>query len=263
MQKYTLRHKDLCASAPVRRSIRSEKPPFLTKPIQGAFVSASGFCFYLIDRAPEYRRPPNEANKLMGKHLDSDQRKSLERMYSYGFDQKTIARVLRVHPSTICRELKRNSLKGGVYVARLAQAFYRARRHLTYGGRGHSSAYRYLAYGAYGWRDYNFDRLEVAWSSDYKDWRGFYERNGRRWTLLSEPPRRPSLYSMGDKPIQPDDHIPYFLLLRDKMRYELEQTSPGPKIVKLFSDGIEGVTDAKIVEIFDKKTVSDLCRKTG
>ena len=58
-------------------------------------------------------------------HLGSEQRYRIESFMKAGFTQKQIAVQLGVHPSTISRELKRNTPKrgclGGIYDASNAQ----------------------------------------------------------------------------------------------------------------------------------------------
>lgn len=49
----------------------------------------------------------------MFKHLDKKQRYQIYALLKAGNTKKVIARILNVHPSTICRELKRNSGKKG------------------------------------------------------------------------------------------------------------------------------------------------------
>jgi IS30 family transposase len=56
--------------------------------------------------------------------LSLDQRYQIEALFTAGISQKQIALQLAVHPSTICRELKRNVAKrgrtSGEYYARIA-----------------------------------------------------------------------------------------------------------------------------------------------
>lgn len=65
------------------------------------------------------------------KQLSCEQRYQIEALIKAGNSQKTIAHLLEVHPSTICRELKRNTPKAGVgaheYRARNAQRRTRLR----------------------------------------------------------------------------------------------------------------------------------------
>lgn len=59
------------------------------------------------------------------KHLCLEQRYQIEALFKAGHSQKSLADFLGVHPSTICRELKRNTPKAGVggnqYLASNAQ----------------------------------------------------------------------------------------------------------------------------------------------
>ncbi len=52
---------------------------------------------------------PTKERKRMSKHLTQEQRYHIEAYKSAGYNQKEIAMQLSVHPSTIGRELKRNS----------------------------------------------------------------------------------------------------------------------------------------------------------
>lgn len=47
-------------------------------------------------------------------HLCLEQRYQIEALYKAGHSQKSIAEIVGVHPSTICRELKRNTPKAGI-----------------------------------------------------------------------------------------------------------------------------------------------------
>lgn len=55
------------------------------------------------------------------KHLTLEQRYRIEALHQAGHSQKDIAGYLSVHPSTISRELRRNSCQNGRYNARTAQ----------------------------------------------------------------------------------------------------------------------------------------------
>lgn len=61
-------------------------------------------------------------------HLTIDQRIDIRLFLSSGHSLRTIAQKLNFHPSTISRELKRNSDKNGCYVVQNAQKLYEQRR---------------------------------------------------------------------------------------------------------------------------------------
>lgn len=62
------------------------------------------------------------------KQLSSNERVVLERLHRLNKSQKEIAQVLRRHPSTISRELKRNKDKNGTYRTTIANQKLRNRR---------------------------------------------------------------------------------------------------------------------------------------
>ena len=61
-------------------------------------------------------------------HLTQHQRIELSLLTRMGYSQRAVALVLGVHPSTVCRELKRNTKHGGYYHARVARLSALARR---------------------------------------------------------------------------------------------------------------------------------------
>jgi len=61
-------------------------------------------------------------------HLTQHQRIELSLMIRLGYSQRAVALVLGVSPSTICRELARNSKPNGKYHARVARLLTEARR---------------------------------------------------------------------------------------------------------------------------------------
>ena len=61
-------------------------------------------------------------------HITQEQRVELSLLTRLGYSQRAIALVLGVSPSTICRELKRNSTSTGSYHARQARLCTQARR---------------------------------------------------------------------------------------------------------------------------------------
>ena len=62
------------------------------------------------------------------KHLTMDQRIEIKLFLSSGQSLRIIAKKLNFHPSTISRELKRNSDKNGCYMVQNAQKLYHQRR---------------------------------------------------------------------------------------------------------------------------------------
>ena len=64
----------------------------------------------------------------MAKHITNDQRNEIYALKRAGHKQKDIARLLHKDPSAISRELKRNKLDSGKYLARGAKLKTKARR---------------------------------------------------------------------------------------------------------------------------------------
>jgi transposase, IS30 family len=54
-------------------------------------------------------------------HLSDKKRDRLEALLNSGSEQKDIAKILKVHPSTICREIKKRKKVNGVYDAEVAE----------------------------------------------------------------------------------------------------------------------------------------------
>lgn len=55
------------------------------------------------------------------KHISHEKRIELAALRRAGMKQKDIAKILRVHASSVCRELKRNGIKNGNYFVKKAQ----------------------------------------------------------------------------------------------------------------------------------------------
>ena len=64
----------------------------------------------------------------MHTHLTQEQRNQVSLLLRLGYSQRSAALVLGISPSTICRELQRNSRMSGDYHAASARVFKRARR---------------------------------------------------------------------------------------------------------------------------------------
>ncbi|BDD11076.1 hypothetical protein FUAX_35080 [Fulvitalea axinellae] len=135
------------------------------------------------------------------RHLDYEARRKIERYANAGFSMRRIAMVLGVSPSTVSREMGRNSYRD-FYSAQHAQAYYEARKFLSapkYRGR---LVFRCSPIGV-SLRTPKTDRLLTAWASDYRNAR--YRRNGDRPDSVYRNirRRRASLFAVWDKPIQP------------------------------------------------------------
>ncbi|WP_421825144.1 helix-turn-helix domain-containing protein [Fulvitalea axinellae] len=152
-------------------------------------------------------------------HLDYEARRKIERYANAGFSMRRIALVLGVSPSTVSRELRRNSHRA-IYLARHAQAYYEARKFLsapTYRGQ---LIFRCSSVGVCLCIP-KTDRLLTAWASDYRNAR--YRRNGDRpdSPYRTVRRRRASLFAVWHKPIQPR-------LMKLKLQhYGQKETPPG------------------------------------
>lgn len=81
----------------------------------------------------------------MHTHLTQEQRNQVSLLLRLGYSQRNAALVLGVSPSTICRELKRNSRSNGEYHAASACVLKRTRRTKANGLRNKLIAYPELA----------------------------------------------------------------------------------------------------------------------
>ena len=68
-------------------------------------------------------------------HLTAAQRYAIFQTRAKGISIRSIAKLIDVHPSTVSRELKRNSLPSGAYIHQKAQLKAESRRSTRPGNR--------------------------------------------------------------------------------------------------------------------------------
>lgn len=81
----------------------------------------------------------------MYKQLIREQRYTIFVLKQKGLTNKSIADAINVHPSTVSRELRRNSMANGVYYYAKAEALAKSRRNAVPGNRTASPAVKMLA----------------------------------------------------------------------------------------------------------------------
>ncbi|MEH0152935.1 helix-turn-helix domain-containing protein [Limibacter armeniacum] len=138
-------------------------------------------------------------------HLTKAQRMAISLFLQMGRSQAVIAQLLGVHRSTICREVKRNSVDG-IYDPFKAEQLYQARLFVRGSARKPGVILpnlfpRKAAALPYG-------RVCTAWHADYED---HYLRQCTGGNCLAF--RSPSFFKLREKPIQPRLNRPNVRLL--------------------------------------------------
>ncbi|BDD10849.1 hypothetical protein FUAX_32810 [Fulvitalea axinellae] len=141
------------------------------------------------------------------------EREFILRLRAKGYSTRFIAKFLRRAPSTISRELKRNTIQISGYNPYLAQDLAEARQRICVGHNRQRPEYKRWV----GVRDYlpKLPRIFVAWHSDIK----FYPR-GFTGFMGSNVYRLPSLLATKDKPFHFLDLLECHRLLRRWWRWQ-------------------------------------------
>ncbi|BDD11122.1 hypothetical protein FUAX_35540 [Fulvitalea axinellae] len=153
-------------------------------------------------------------------HLNLNARRQISRCVNAGLTIRQTASRLGVSPSTISRELKRNSFRG-FYSAIHAQAYYEARKFLAVAKYRGQLIFRLSSVGVSLFKP-KTDRLITAWASDYRNAR--YIRNERTDNPFhAKRQRRSSIFAVWEKPVQPR-------LMKLRLQHYGQKTTPSGEV---------------------------------
>ncbi|BDD08298.1 hypothetical protein FUAX_07300 [Fulvitalea axinellae] len=144
-------------------------------------------------------------------HLNIYERKVIENSRTMGWSIRRIAEFIERSPSTVSRELERNTAIHGVYLSAEAHDLARARNRL-YGA--HRNPKRGLIYPPrcqYG----KILRTHVAWYSDTE----VYIRIRTNWPSAFFRTRATSIFKLDDKPYHYSETVELFSLLAEHNRW--------------------------------------------
>lgn len=105
-------------------------------------------------------------------HLTPMERGQIQALFSQGLSRRAIAETMRRSPATVCRELRRNHARKGVYDATCAQRRYAQVR---------CACRRTTVLGYPPLRKYLFDKMTLGWSPE--------QVSGRLWIDFPGEPR--------------------------------------------------------------------------
>ncbi|BDD08094.1 hypothetical protein FUAX_05260 [Fulvitalea axinellae] len=162
------------------------------------------------------------------RRLDLHEREMILRLRAWGESRRSIAKFLRRSPSTISRELQRNTIQFSGYCPDLAHRLAEARQRICVGHNRRRPDYKRLV----GVRDFRLKlpRVFIAWHSDDK----FYRR-GLTGFIGSQMYRLRSLFKTDDKPFHYFDLFEHHRLLRRwwrwrEFRADLKAIQNGEKV---------------------------------